>query len=44
MSSKFDLTKYLEKIDDIIKNILKKSVKNKLTYDILDTKKQLNIK
>jgi len=44
MSSKFDLTKYLEKIDDIIKNILKKSVKNKLTYDILDTKKTIKYK
>lgn len=40
----FDIKKYFEKLDKIIFNILSKNENNKLTYDILDTEKTIDIK
>jgi hypothetical protein len=39
MSLEFSLEKYLETLESIIQNILLRSSKNVLTYDILDTEK-----
>jgi hypothetical protein len=44
MSKNFNLDEYFEILDKIIKSIILRPEKNKITYDILDTEKTINNK